>query len=686
MAVKICPQCGKEIPENSVVCPECGHSISGESPQSSPPDRDNGKKNGKVSGGWIIFFDVLAIAAVIIFALSQYLIGKREKREAAERAESESIAQSESTANSEAASEEESQAASEAARIAESEAMSESEMLRLIAESESESESLALREHLENLNSYADTMKLYGSSAQTGVIQANNLLDHVTAVWYNSVCKIDDYGTDAYTKDASGNFKEDFNSAIASYMASDSYKTELELLKVSQDKVNGLYQVLKNAPAEYKEEAAMVGAMQVKFAAVVDSAQNIAGDYNSVKAAQELKTSEFEEAYAKYTESIPAAQVIEGETETLSYDFRYMDFGMTSDEVERAEQENYGLTTTATDWSVDYENVWFSPDLNGSLHYHLDDFRCVDYVRISLDPSVSQEDAYALVTSWYGSDFDGEAKVASDGERPEILVEVLTTGEESRFGSTDIYLAPENMEDINAGLPGETAAATSEGAVVQAETDPLSASLDVLKVEQALSEALALQEAGTEAETEADTMAVLPAGTEADLPAVGDETEAETAAAALSDTEAETAAVTAETEAGTTAVTAATEAETTAVTAATEAETMAVTAATEAETMAVTAATEAETMAVTAATEAETMAVTAATEAETPAVTAGTEAETPAVTAGTEAETSAAAGTEAEIPALTAATEAETRTVLSAGDETEDETEAETGLRRPQLQ
>ena len=603
MAVKICPQCGKEIPENSVVCPECGHSISGESPQSSPPDRDNGKKNGKVSGGWIIFFDVLAIAAVIIFALSQYLIGKREKREAAERAESESIAQSESTANSEAASEEESQAASEAARIAESEAMSESEMLRLIAESESESESLALREHLENLNSYADTMKLYGSSAQTGVIQANNLLDHVTAVWYNSVCKIDDYGTDAYTKDASGNFKEDFNSAIASYMASDSYKTELELLKVSQDKVNGLYQVLKNAPAEYKEEAAMVGAMQVKFAAVVDSAQNIAGDYNSVKAAQELKTSEFEEAYAKYTESIPAAQVIEGETETLSYDFRYMDFGMTSDEVERAEQENYGLTTTATDWSVDYENVWFSPDLNGSLHYHLDDFRCVDYVRISLDPSVSQEDAYALVTSWYGSDFDGEAKVASDGERPEILVEVLTTGEESRFGSTDIYLAPENMEDINAGLPGETAAATSEGAVVQAETDPLSASLDVLKVEQALSEALALQEAGTEAETEADTMAALPAGTEADLPAVGDETEAETAAAALSDTEAETAAVTAETEAGTTAVTAATEAETTAVTAATEAETMAVTAATEAETMAVTAATEAETMAVTAATE-----------------------------------------------------------------------------------
>ena len=601
MAVKICPQCGKEIPENSVVCPECGHSISGESPQSSPPDRDNGKKNGKVSGGWIIFFDVLAIAAVIIFALSQYLIGKREKREAAERAESESIAQSESTANSEAASEEESQAASEAARIAESEAMSESEMLRLIAESESESESLALREHLENLNSYADTMKLYGSSAQTGVIQANNLLDHVTAVWYNSVCKIDDYGTDAYTKDASGNFKEDFNSAIASYMASDSYKTELELLKVSQDKVNGLYQVLKNAPAEYKEEAAMVGAMQVKFAAVVDSAQNIAGDYNSVKAAQELKTSEFEEAYAKYTESIPQAQLIEGETETLSYDFRYMDFGMTSDEVERAEQENYGLTTTATDWSVDYENVWFSPDLNGSLHYHLDDFRCVDYVRISLDPSVSQEDAYALVTSWYGSDFDGEAKVASDGERPEILVEVLTTGEESRFGSTDIYLAPENMEDINAGLPGETAAATSEGAVVQAETDPLSASLDVLKVEQALSEALALQEAGTEAETEADTMAALPAETEADLPAVGDETEAETAAAALSDTEAETAAVTAETEAGTTAVTAATEAETTAVTAATEAETMAVTAATEAETMAVTAATEAETMAVTAA-------------------------------------------------------------------------------------
>ena len=186
-----------------------------------------------------------------------------------------------------------------------------------------------------------------------------------------------------------------------------------------------------------------VGAMQVKFAAVVDSAQNIAGDYNSVKAAQELKTSEFEEAYAKYTESIPQAQLIEGETETLSYDFRYMDFGMTSDEVERAEQENYGLTTTATDWSVDYENVWFSPDLNGSLHYHLDDFRCVDYVRISLDPSVSQEDAYALVTSWYGSDFDGEAKVASDGERPEILVEVLTTGEESRFGSTDIYLAPE---------------------------------------------------------------------------------------------------------------------------------------------------------------------------------------------------------------------------------------------------
>ena len=82
MAVKICPQCGKEIPENSVVCPECGHSISGESPQSSPPDRDNGKKNGKVSGGWIIFFDVLAIAAVIavlaVFFLVSALFSRRK--------------------------------------------------------------------------------------------------------------------------------------------------------------------------------------------------------------------------------------------------------------------------------------------------------------------------------------------------------------------------------------------------------------------------------------------------------------------------------------------------------------------------------------------------------------------------------------------------------------------------------
>ena len=102
---------------------------------------------------------------------------------------------------------------------------------------------------------YANNLEVACNTMIIGCGQAETLLNEILDVWNNSIYKVEDESTDAYTKpdDGNGNFYEDFNDALSTLYADKAFSEKITELQKNQSEVIPLMQSLKNPPKGYEE-------------------------------------------------------------------------------------------------------------------------------------------------------------------------------------------------------------------------------------------------------------------------------------------------------------------------------------------------------------------------------------------------------------------------------------------------
>lgn len=102
----------------------------------------------------------------------------------------------------------------------------------------------ASESYYENLRNVTDIMLSSSASAES----AGNLTKRV---WYNAIYEERDSTTDKYTR-PNGYFVSDFNDALGNLFSDSSFKSTINSIKSSQDKVLSIMKDLQNPPEEYQ--------------------------------------------------------------------------------------------------------------------------------------------------------------------------------------------------------------------------------------------------------------------------------------------------------------------------------------------------------------------------------------------------------------------------------------------------
>ncbi len=87
----------------------------------------------------------------------------------------------------------------------------------------------------------------------TGGYNAQEAINLVYKVWYNSIYQEHDDETDPYTLDSNGEFYSDFNVAIKNLYDDEDFAAKIEGLKNNKTAVLDYMKKLKNPPEEYEE-------------------------------------------------------------------------------------------------------------------------------------------------------------------------------------------------------------------------------------------------------------------------------------------------------------------------------------------------------------------------------------------------------------------------------------------------
>lgn len=328
-------------------------------------------------------------------------------------------------------------------------------------------------------NEYIDNVTKFGFFAESAVLQADDLLDDITSIWYNCIYGVDNYFTDKYTKDYKGDFFDDFNTALIAYFWSDDYSRAEENIKDNQTIVDDYYSKLKNAPEELKDLSSKVAKLQSSYTTMVEFALNPEGSYNSVAEGQHTKKEAFEMAYNDLKVSIPDKKIINpSENKNMTYDFRHVNFGMTQDEVIESEVKNYNLSTSNVfSWGfIIYENVDFENGYYGEITYSFDKMRVLDSIWIDFEKGTTEDQVLDIVSSWYQDKFNGENFIFSDEEYPDLRISI-DVGDDD----TTLYIYPISKDEYNDYLnmlsQQETENITEPESEIEAETE------DVVKEE-----------------------------------------------------------------------------------------------------------------------------------------------------------------------------------------------------------
>ena len=120
------------------------------------------------------------------------------------------------------------------------------------AEEAKAQEEQAAREKQEKSKQYEDKLVELSGLMLSGAAKSEECANLVQDVWNNSIYKIKDDDTDAYTLTASGAFLDDFNDALDNLYQDDAFMIKLRSIKDNQDSVVELMRDLKDPPEEWQ--------------------------------------------------------------------------------------------------------------------------------------------------------------------------------------------------------------------------------------------------------------------------------------------------------------------------------------------------------------------------------------------------------------------------------------------------
>jgi len=103
------------------------------------------------------------------------------------------------------------------------------------------------------LENYVRNLNLVTYRMLSGAADAETAGNLTRAVWYNSIYQESDSSTDKYTRNSSGKYYDDFNTALINLFSDSGFTAQIEEIKDNQDVVIDLMKQLGNPPEEYKD-------------------------------------------------------------------------------------------------------------------------------------------------------------------------------------------------------------------------------------------------------------------------------------------------------------------------------------------------------------------------------------------------------------------------------------------------
>ncbi len=159
-------------------------------------------------------------------------------------------------------------------------------------------------------NAYQGDFNAYSLKAQAAQVAAEDSISRVMTIWYNCIYTKDDEATDPYTKDDAGEFYADFNDALRRYYLSEEYEAVEANLKEAADAASQAFAKLDKAPEELKDVYGFASEVEEALSAYIHYAENISGTYTGVVEGSGAAYQSFAEAFASFKSSIPAKKVI----------------------------------------------------------------------------------------------------------------------------------------------------------------------------------------------------------------------------------------------------------------------------------------------------------------------------------------------------------------------------------------
>lgn len=171
----------------------------------------------------------------------------------------------------------------------------------------------AERQGVLQYNDYVNEINEYLYIVDRGEEFALNYLEDTREVWYNSIYEEDDYKTDEYTKNSSGKFYDDFNTALLYWYSSDDAESEEGDISEAVSLANTKFEGLKVVPLELENIYEKVLAIHTSFSDLTDFSLNPEGSYTSFVESAQNKKDSFKTAYNNLKNVIPQKKDYKGE-------------------------------------------------------------------------------------------------------------------------------------------------------------------------------------------------------------------------------------------------------------------------------------------------------------------------------------------------------------------------------------
>lgn len=157
-------------------------------------------------------------------------------------------------------------------------------------------------------NAYIDDLNAIKSAMLTSAIEAEDMCILVHDVWYNTIYEEHSIDTDAYTRDALGNYHEDFNDSLQMLFDDPEIVDAISSITDSKESVDRLMKRLQNPIDEFSACYETLDELYDSYYGLVDLAVSPSGSLMSYTDSYREYDGDFGKCYEKLGTLIPEKQ------------------------------------------------------------------------------------------------------------------------------------------------------------------------------------------------------------------------------------------------------------------------------------------------------------------------------------------------------------------------------------------